>query len=359
MNLEGFGQKLRVLRKRGGLTQAELAREVPVSAELISIWERAYQHRGRRWKPDRPSILRLVEIFADQLNPVEAQDWVAHLDYKLGQTELQKIWPDYVLPSAELSPRADFQANLKRLALPPLQNLFGVKEIQAQLQQILSQAEAPWLVAIYGIGGIGKTSLAGAMVRPLRSTERFYDTAWVSAKQEEFSPGTGQRQIDRPALDVDTLTNALLEQLGPQIPPTHSAAEKMAILSDLLKKRPYLVVVDNLETVVDYETLLPLLRKLAQPSKFLLTSRHNLQAHADVFCLNMQELSRNDALALLRYEADVRGLSALAHTPDTILDGIYEIVGGNPLALKLVSGQIGVLPLSQVLDNLKKAQFAR
>jgi hypothetical protein len=34
-------------------------------------------------------------------------------------------------------------------------------------------------------------------------------------------------------------------------------------------------------------------------------------------------------------------------------------VGGNPLALKLVVGQLGVLPLAQVLDNLKAAQGPR
>jgi hypothetical protein len=35
---------------------------------------------------------------------------------------------------------------------------------------------------------------------------------------------------------------------------------------------------------------------------------------------------------------------------------IYQVVGGNPLALKLVLGQIYALPLAQVLDNLKQAQ---
>jgi len=33
-----------------------------------------------------------------------------------------------------------------------------------------------------------------------------------------------------------------------------------------------------------------------------------------------------------------------------------EVVGGNPLALKLVVGQLCVLPLSQVLENLKQAR---
>ena len=35
---------------------------------------------------------------------------------------------------------------------------------------------------------------------------------------------------------------------------------------------------------------------------------------------------------------------------------IYKVAGGNPLALKLIVGQICVLPLSQVLQNLKQAR---
>jgi transcriptional regulator with XRE-family HTH domain len=357
MNLKQFGQKLRELRKDEGLTQMELAKQVPVSSELISIWERAYEHQGRRWKPDRPSVVRLVEIFADQLQPEEAQSWVALVGYKLGQKELQKIFPaDLAQPAPPTTSVPDFQTNLKRLELPPEQKLFGVSQEQAQLRDLIEQSNAPWLVVVDGIGGIGKTSLANGLVHEIMPEDRFYDIAWVSAQQEEFLPSTGLRPIGRPALDVDTLTDALLEQLHSTPPLAYSAEEKLAILTSLLKQQTYLIVIDNLETVVDYEALLPLLRKVAKPSKFLLTSRHHLYAHSDVFCLSLKELNQADTIALLKHEAEVRGLSALVNAPRTALENIYEMVGGNPLALKLVIGQIGVLPLSQVLENLKEAR---
>jgi transcriptional regulator with XRE-family HTH domain len=114
MSLELFGQKLRKLRKSKGLTQVELARQVPVSLELISIWERAYQHRGRRWTPDRPSVWRLVEIFADQLDAEEAQTWVSFVGYKLSWTEWQEIaLPDSAPFSPQFIPSSDFQLNFK------------------------------------------------------------------------------------------------------------------------------------------------------------------------------------------------------------------------------------------------------
>jgi hypothetical protein len=124
----------------------------------------------------------------------------------------------------------------------------------------------------------------------------------------------------------------------------------------LLKQAAHLVVIDNLETVEDYLALLPTLRALANPTKFLLTSRHSLKSQPDVYCQPLSELSRADALAFLRHEGLVRGFPALAEAEEDQLASIYDVVGGNPLALKLVIGQIHILPLSRILEQLKQAK---
>ncbi|MBE7549607.1 MAG: helix-turn-helix domain-containing protein [Anaerolineales bacterium] len=356
MNLPEFGQKLRELRTSRGLSQAALARQLPVSADLISIWERAYQHRGRTWRPDRAAVVRLIEIFADSLDMTDVQRWTAQAGYRLGQTELQKIFPTLTVPSDLSSRTPETTARSTLLAMLPDTHLFGIGRERQQLRLVLEQASAPWLVAIDGIGGIGKSSLAAALVRELASTDRFHRIAWTSAKQEEFFSRSGLEALQRPALDAVTLTDSLLEQLGEPLLLTRSPAEKQAGLFALLKKLPYLVVIDNLETVIDYQTLLPALRQWANPTKFLLTSRHTLHAYDDIYCFSLKELSQSDALALLSYEAEIRGATALASATPAQLASIYEVVGGNPLALKLVVGQTRVLPLTQVLDNLREAR---
>ncbi len=350
MNLEAFGQKLRELRRKSGLSQEKLAQRLPVTPELISIWERAYQYRGRAWRPDRQAAVRLVEIFAGCLTPTEAQDWLAHLSNSLTRDELRRIFPDYTSASDPERTRTNV------LTFLPEQHLFGVSRLQAQAREALEQPGAPWLIALDGIGGIGKTSLATALVRELVPTSRFAELAWVSAKQEEFLSSQGIVSIRRPALDPSTLTNSLLEQVGDPILLTRPPEERQAGLAALLKKQPYLVVIDNLETVEDYQNVLPLLHRCANPTKFLLTTRYTLHAHNDIFCLSLPELSRTDVLDLLAHEARVRGLVALTEASPTQLDSIYEVVGGNPLALKLVVGQIRALPLTQVLDNLRQAR---
>lgn len=369
-DLRAFGQMLRQLRKTAGFYQEELAEQLNlihtrfdpksdlrIDGNRISKWERAFTDKsGRVWQPKRQHMLYLIETFAAQLTPETAQTWASQAGYALSRPELQPFFPDQVIASAPLPGSFPLQTNLTPLALLPDQRLFGIEPKQQQLGRALEQSAAPWLVAIDGIGGIGKTALAMAVVREIMAAERFDEAIWISAKQEEFRPGDGLHPTHRPALDVDTFVDTLLEYFGHSAALSRPAQEKLLTLTDLLKQRPYLIVVDNLETMADYQILLPLLRRLANPGKFLLTSRQSLRQYPDVFCLQVNELNRSDVAALLRYEAEVRGATGLAGATQAQLDHIYSVAGGNPLALKLIVGQTRVLPLSRVLDNLEQAQ---
>ncbi len=259
-------------------------------------------------------------------------------------------------PAAATKTRPDPYLTLSRLDSLPEQKLFGVERARSKVEAVIQIKAQPWLIAIDGIGGIGKTSLAHTVVQSLVHSERFYDIACASAKQEEFRPELGLQETGKPTLDEETLTNTLLHQLDDRPHLSSSRLEKRLALTRLLKEQPYLVVIDNLETVIDYEALLPYLRQVVNPSKVLLTSRLSLKAQPDVYCLSLGELNLAAALALLRYQAEIRGIISLGQASETQLEKIYEVVGGNPLALKLVIGQIIYLPLPQALKNLQQAR---
>ncbi|MFN2167791.1 MAG: NB-ARC domain-containing protein [Anaerolineae bacterium] len=243
-----------------------------------------------------------------------------------------------------------------RLEPPSYTRLFGVDEHRARLLDVLLPAEPPWLISVEGIGGIGKTSLVDAVMRAAIRQTLAGDIAWVSARQQRLDLGGRIRDLHTPALTTERLLEELAIQLLPGTPPFTSQAQAMAALRNRFSERPPIVVVDNLETVHDVETLLPLLRRLAGPAKFLLTTRQSLFAEADMFHFGVPELGLPDALQLIRQEATLRNLPQVAGAADAELSPIFETVGGNPLALRLVVGQVHVHPLDSILDDLQAAR---
>ena len=72
--------------------------------------------------------------------------------------------------------------------------------------------------------------------------------------------------------------------------------------------------------------------------------------------MSLDELSDVDAADLLRHQAQVIGLGDLAGAAEDDLKAIYEVTGGNPLALKLVVSLAAVMSLPQVLADLAQSR---
>ena len=118
-----------------------------------------------------------------------------------------------VLEAKETEVKDKFQVRLEeQLKLPPEAYLIGVKEHLGTVLNALTSPEPAWLVSIEGLGGIGKTALANAVVRQPEIIGQFHNVAWVSAKQQDFLPDIEFDQPPPPALDTKTLIDSLLEQ---------------------------------------------------------------------------------------------------------------------------------------------------
>jgi hypothetical protein len=235
--------------------------------------------------------------------------------------------------------------------------LFGVAEKTAEVRAQLESNSGPWLIALDGLGGVGKTSLADALVRELASETRFHDIGWVSARRRLFQlSGQIEKLADQSEFTIADLVDRLIEQFDLPALKRRSDAEKLAGFRDFLKEQTCLVVVDNLETAADYHSLVSALQRLAEPSKFLITTRHALRHVDNLYSVTLKHLSPNDTLALIRHEAEQRGMHELADLPEGDLTQIYSITGGNPLATKLLIGQIHSLSLPIALSLFKAAR---
>lgn len=312
--------------------------------------------------PAEAEILRLrfteghpAHFVANRLNLAEGTVW------KKQREGIERITE--MLLTREKEARAGFQsAWLARLEAPTYEQLFGVDaSLRALLGQVV-ETEPPWLFSIEGIGGIGKTALTDALMRHLVETGEigwgaFADMGWVTARQSILNAGGSLRLVEQPALTANALIDALADQLMPEAKSTGSDPERLLpLLRERLKERPHLIVVDNLETLIDVEALLETLRSLAGPTRFLLTTRESLFHESDIFHVRVPELEEPDALRLVRREAERRNLPDLAGAGDADLRPIFETVGGNPLALRLVVGQTHVHALHDVLADLAAAR---
>jgi hypothetical protein len=241
---------------------------------------------------------------------------------------------------------------LSRLPLPSYTELVGIHDVRQRLLDVLLDRQSHFIISIEGLGGLGKTALADRITRDLTKSTHFDDIAWVTAKQTHLSSlGRLQVESNRPALTFPMLIDQLAAQFDlPQLD-TDLHLQRQRLVKQHLREQECLIVIDNLETVADYHTLLPELRSWQEPSKFIITSRLRLLDEPGIFSLAMEELPVASAFELIRLEARRTGFATLAAASDEELQQIYDVVGGNPLALKLITGQLRFHSLDRVLDR--------
>lgn len=320
---------------------------------LLAAMDAMKQH-----SPAHIELLQLRFMDQDSISQLAHHYSVAESTmYKMQQQALQRL----TATLRELEEQACLEQKLRllrRLEASTYGELVGVQPHIEQLLARLREPHAPWLVAIEGLGGIGKTSLADAVMRRLIDQIAFDEIGWMSARQNQLNLGGAITVEAQPALTAAGMVEALAYQLLPALNNTtaQGAHDLLPRLRKVLKQTPHVIVIDNLETLVDVESLLPTLHDLANPSKFLLTSRQSLYATPNIYHFTVPELSEANALHLIRREAANRNLPTLATAPDHALLPIYATVGGNPLALRLVVGQTHIYPLASILDHLRKAQ---
>jgi hypothetical protein len=130
--------------------------------------------------------------------------------------------------------------------------------------------------------------------------------------------------------------------------------ERVRQLTVLLSNHKTLLIMDNLESAVqNQDELVFALTPLLKYSKALLTSRHRF--NGDLYPIHLKGLDDENALLLIRAEAQEKGVKRVAEARSGDLRAIARDTGNSPLAIKLTVGQLHHLPMDQVLRSLKLA----
>ncbi len=315
---EAHRQLMRSLARRGLRTEAlaqfdtcrRLLREQldvdpdPETVALVAQIRAGKLDKVTRWQGDK--VTELVEVTPSPPHPVS-------------------------LSPVTLSPPQDW------VETPEVGKLYGRQGELARLTEWLGQASRAHrvrLVALLGIGGVGKTTLAAAVVRA--AAPSFDRVLWRSL-------------LNAPPLDE--LLRDLLQRLADErlstIPPSLDA--QLALLLDFLRQRRCLLVLDNLESILNpeqpghmrpgyggYAQLLQTVAERSHQSCLLLTSRERPQGleHWEedsplVRILALEGLPVSAGQAMLT----ARGLTGATDAAATLV----ARYSGNPLALKLVA----------------------
>ncbi|MCI0558731.1 MAG: NB-ARC domain-containing protein [Nitrososphaera sp.] len=358
---------LRAWRKTGGTSENLLE-------SLLLVEER----RADVAKDGSPTQLRLAtnQVLLDSIEELASQDETAarvlrlrfpednsllmvanklnvseHTVSRLQRAAIERLGE--IIHGRELAFRETRAQTIEAYLPPPsYTRMFGLDDICAKLStQLIQKTGAPWVIAIVGIGGIGKTALADNVTRQVIRQFHFDEIIWL-----RIEPQTMSGRSESPHLTYEGLITDLAQRLWPGMVESLSPQQRLVQVRQALKAQPHLVIIDNLESETDTAYLLDRLNDLAQPSKFLLTSRTRLSELATVFNFPLDELSLDDAADLIHHHAGDIGVTSMITVTEADIGAIYEITGGNPLALKLVVSLLDTLPLPQILINLKRGQ---
>lgn len=227
--------------------------------------------------------------------------------------------------------------------------LFGVSALSDHLLALLTSEASPWVITLVGIGGIGKTSLAHYTICRAINSLYYEEVIWLKV----INPIRHSNPLPTPDQMFQQLVNQLSKKLMPALPNDTLPSQRLQQLQQLFKNQRYLIIIDNLELKEETSYLLSQLLTLAVPSRFLMTSRTPPAHHAGSLNITLPELSEKNSITLLRHYAEEIGFYEAALASHEELLPIYEVVGGNPFALKQLINLAKIRPLSTLLAALR------
>ncbi|XP_049392153.1 disease resistance protein RPP13-like [Solanum stenotomum] len=222
--------------------------------------------------------------------------------------------------------------------------------VQTLLSELLKAGSRRSVLTIYGMGGLGKTTLARNLYTSPDILNSFHTRAWICVSQE-YNTMDLLRNIIKSVQGRTKETLDLLERM--------TEGDLEIYLRDLLKQRKYLVVVDDVWQKEAWESLKRAFPDSKNGSRVIITTRkEDVAERADErgFVHKLRFLSQEESWDLFcRKLLDVQ---AMVPEMESLAKDMVEKCRGLPLAIVVLSGLLshkkGLNEWQKVKDHLWK-----
>lgn len=239
--------------------------------------------------------------------------------------------------------------SLSTLPNPTYTRMIGFGNQEQTLQYQLADAASQKLVSIHGLSGFGKTALANHVVRSIspQGFQHLPVICWMTIRPRGSITASRATGAATNIIDAQFYLE-MGQRLGIEGIAKVPALQIEQIL-EYTATKPIILVIDNLQNDADVKNLRRLMLPLLRHIRVLYTSPQKLPTPDELeFQHVIEPMDANAAIELMRVE----GKQFLNKLPDHELYDVYQLLGGYPLAIKLIAKQIEKL---KSLDRVMKA----
>lgn len=315
-----FGSMLKFLRRRARLTQSDLSIAVGYSEAQISRLEQNQR---------LPDLTTLAALFVPALAVDDEPELVARLLELAASARGESLAGHHVShTTTRQQTRTDEYGALEAIPLLPSYAV-ARPQILARLRELLAHERR---VAICGLGGVGKTTLAATLTREY-AQERVLWVTLTSGVNTTIDALLRQFALFLVAQGREQVLPLL--QNGDQ--PVRTLDQQIALLGAALCVQPVLVCLDNVHLAQHDAMIMQVLNHIVAttPTRMVLTSREDVRL-SGVAQINVAGLERAEGRAL------IERLWPAQHPPlePSLANRLLQKTGGSPMLLRLALGQL-------------------